>query len=1180
VIPGRALVPIVVALCAICSIHTSAVVRKPSVLIHCARSTVDQWYWWVDLDYLRELHTSGFEVDYTDVHSDLTWERVRRYDVLVIYVSPLDNGAYYDNSPDLPPYRDRFIEIVEKFLASGGGVFLMARSLNADETFLPLIERWGARIPYERIEETDPTNLAPLPRMRGADRIWFTDNVSDSPVSDGVAQVWLPLTRHYAVADTMPIQVSPEWHVVLRGTETSHTVPIDPENETMLAPADALAREGGVREPDLFAIRRYKAGRIAFCAIWPQYSIGQGTRWLYDRRVLSRGVEERASHFGRLIENTLRWLAQPGTTGSEVGGYTADPQRFVPPNERKGVGDAFVRHSLARVADASAAMSAVPAGGTLRRGLIGAQTALGSGNGAVADYAAAAREAGLDFVVFLEDFASLTAAKLETLKQQCRSLSGPDLQLYPGYRLETNTENRIFLFGREVALPPPELLVDGRFNQQYQDRISGAFLEHQSPLIDWLNHRMLASQQVNVGYFGFTERQNGQRVGGLRLYSMLALRLFRDGALVEDNLDAYLTSAAGTIPPVPAAVHLLGSPTGLRKAARTEVGLTYARSRSVDGLWQALGYSDTYTAPNVFTTDGPMIEAWPQARQYYTFAAEDYVARAAYLAAPVVVRSAVGLREIRIYDGERLFRRFLCNGDKEFRHVLELSAGVQRTLVLVAEDVDGGRAVSTALRCWKGGDLTVFFCGDRINHCDGAPLLAKGPGSFQVSRIPLIHGGHTWDGGPRGEHPIMRFTGALRPTLVSDGGREGERGFDNLPILEFADEGSVRVRSVLDRLFDDRIPVVNPWVTFGPLGGPSRLLRAEVAFTAFDRPTVGPHPDLYPGFPTKSGAELSIFESDLTFKQDQSIDSLMLFMQWWYGGPFPVTLVHGRGLEVLKTYDLSPGKRPRHGPVLRTGDWIGCFGAEPSNLSVHVNRGAPLRLEFYGSDDLGTAFFAALDDARVKKNESLHYEMLSVVDPVDSTRRDLERVLGIVDYLTQRRGLNVWRGRASSSGGESPARNGLVELRAVDGAAALRVKRPKRRVDVPLAVRIDGLNPNWSAGVFLRRGYVLGNYGPGRKRFREVGFDREGRVYATFFPDHAQVTEAVIGHPVVCDRDELFIQVTRRDDRGGPASWHVSVNNPTDQEIRATFRTAIDIPGLDLSPRTMTVPPGAYLFLH
>jgi hypothetical protein len=68
----RALVPIIVALCVICSTYTSAAVRKPSVLIHCARSTVDQWYWWVDLDYLRELHASGFEVDYTDVHSDLT----------------------------------------------------------------------------------------------------------------------------------------------------------------------------------------------------------------------------------------------------------------------------------------------------------------------------------------------------------------------------------------------------------------------------------------------------------------------------------------------------------------------------------------------------------------------------------------------------------------------------------------------------------------------------------------------------------------------------------------------------------------------------------------------------------------------------------------------------------------------------------------------------------------------------------------------------------------------------------------------------------------------------------------------------------------------------------------------------------------------------------------------------
>ena len=70
----------------------------------------------------------------------------------------------------------------------------MARSINGDESFRPLIERWGARIPHERIVDDDPANLRPMPRMRGIEKLWFTDGVSDTPVSEGVRQVWLPIT--------------------------------------------------------------------------------------------------------------------------------------------------------------------------------------------------------------------------------------------------------------------------------------------------------------------------------------------------------------------------------------------------------------------------------------------------------------------------------------------------------------------------------------------------------------------------------------------------------------------------------------------------------------------------------------------------------------------------------------------------------------------------------------------------------------------------------------------------------------------------------------------------------------------------------------------------------------------------------------------------------------------------
>ena len=1154
---------------------SSAEARQPSVLVHCARADVSQWYWWVDLDYLKDLHQQGFEVDYTDRHSDFTWERVRQHDVLVIYSVPLQKGKYFDNSPDTPPYRDAFIEVVERFLDSGGGLLLMARSINGDESFRPLIERWGARIPYERIVEDDPENLRPMPRMRGIEKLWFTDGVADTPVSEGVRQVWLPITEHYFAAETMPIEVSPDWTVVLRGGRRSRTIPIDSKEALARRPPGARVREGGVPSPDLFAIRDYKKGRLAFGAIWPQYSIGQGTRWLYERRVLSRGLDGRESHFGKLLENTLRWLAAPRLAASPQTGFVTDPERLLAPNLRPGVRERFVEGSLRSPLDGSKALARAR-GARIQRGLIGATTGPGGGEGSVAEYAEAARAAGLDFVVFLERFGKLDPAEFERLKADCLEHSDEDLQLYPGYRLETNTGNRIFLFGPEIELLPPELIYRGRLNLQYRDPETGTFLVGH-PFQSWMMRSVLSRGGANVGYYGFSDHPKAMPLEDLRLYSVVALRLFRNGKRIEDNLPAYLRSATGTFPAAPVAVHLLEHPKKLREAGEHGTGLTYVRADSTAELRSALSYANLFRSPGLFTSDGPLIETWPQARQYYTFAAEDFVARAARLPSPIAVRSDVGLREIRIYQGERLFRRYLCDGSRRFEHVLELSASAQKTLTLVAEDVNGGVAVSSALRAWKGGDMTPVFCGDRINHCTSMPLLAKGPGSVQVSVTPSIEAGHTWDGGPQGRNPLLRFLNAHRPALRSSKGEEGLRGFNNFAFVELADEGAVRVTSRLETLYDARIPVINAWNTYGPLDGPSHLFRSTATLTVFDRPVVGPAPEMYPGTAVKSGATISLFENRITFLKKQEVETLKLFRQNPFSGPFPVTLVHLRDGARVATLHLAPPNWPKKEIRFLPGDWIGIHGPDGTNSSFHLNRGEALRLRFRPGDDLSIAFDAELAEPRVKRDEVRRYELLSVVDPVDAWGSRDERLRRVARYLDRPGGLELLRG--SRIDGSAPQNRGLLELEADDGAVALRLRAPSERLNLPLPLRVSGLNPRWSAGVLLIEGYVLGNYEPRHGKYREAALDREGRAYFSIFPDRADRTELVLGHPVVCDRDELFIQVTRLDDLPAPGSWSVTLNNPTEREIVTRCRVAFEVPGLALETREYSIPAGAELAL-
>ena len=92
-------------------------------------------------------------------------------------------------------------------------------------------------------------------------------------------------------------------------------------------------------------------------------------------------------------------------------------------------------------------------------GLIGAQTMLSGGKGNVKDYAKAARQAGLDFVVFLEDFAKLDEEELQKLKDDCERYSDGEIMLYPGYRIKVNTGNNMFLYGFPVKFPPQQILV-------------------------------------------------------------------------------------------------------------------------------------------------------------------------------------------------------------------------------------------------------------------------------------------------------------------------------------------------------------------------------------------------------------------------------------------------------------------------------------------------------------------------------------------------------------------------------------------------------------------------------------------------------------------------------------------------------------------------------------------------
>jgi hypothetical protein len=270
----------------------------------------------------------------------------------------------------------------------------------------------------------------------------WTDQIPPSPVSEGVRQIWYPVAHAYNAQQTGPILVDEHWQAVVKGSKTTRTQPVDLAKSSMPVLEKPFSRPGGVLQPDWFAIRSYRRGRIALVNQWRQFSVGSGTRYIFNREVLSQGIQGKPSDFGRLVENTFRWLAEPSLVSGAVGGYATPPDKLIPPNQNPKVKKEYADRFWAYDAKTLGSVTP-PAHLKLFRGLIGAKTALSSGKGSVAEYAAAAKQSKLDFLVFLDDFEKLTPQKLDQLKAECRRSSDQQIQLLPGFTVRNNVENRV-----------------------------------------------------------------------------------------------------------------------------------------------------------------------------------------------------------------------------------------------------------------------------------------------------------------------------------------------------------------------------------------------------------------------------------------------------------------------------------------------------------------------------------------------------------------------------------------------------------------------------------------------------------------------------------------------------------------------------------------------------------------
>jgi hypothetical protein len=284
--------------------------------------------------------------------------------------------------------------------------------------------------------------------------------------------------------------------------------------------------------------------------------------------------------------------------------------------------------------------------------------------------------------------------------------------------------------------------------------------------------------------------------------------------------------------------------------------------------------------------------------------------------------------------------------------------------------------------------------------------------------------------------------------------------------------------------------------------------------------------------------------------------------------------------DTIKSIEITKLTEPK-AFLIGKGDWFALASPRMANSYLFFNRTDPIYLRISNPKLGGNWAVISADMAgrRVKKGDTHIYELASLGFPLDTTIKTKDDFVYMVNYLEKPDGMELIRGKKCDYG------YGLVELDNEDHAVEFIIPKPERNTNLTLPVRISGLNSRWSAGLFLREGYVKGLYGKGKDRYTHLGIDVFGYAYVPVYVDLAERTWIMAGHPVVADSPEgkeLFIQVTALTGGTGdpPAkyTWAIEVNNPTDRTISTTLRKVMDLPGLeDLTTKKLDIKPGEHI---
>jgi len=1101
--------------------------------------------------YLRKnmarLSRLGYPVayySYNDFYNRKSADFIQAFDVVVLLDQP---GIDYQGTQKLRPTTVAMYEEIRKLLKAGGGLMVFTSPGEVYmKSFDALMSPYGLYTMTGCLVDENPT-------LTTYGMLWcaYTKEIKPHPLCKGVKGFWYPIgakkggnTNFDTLrnANTVPFDIDKNWIALasVRATTSfkSFSAQEGADNPWLQQKRFTTMKTDPV---PLVAIREgvEGAGRAAVCGINMALTNFCAGNMVYDGICTGKGTDGKASDLDKLLMNILDWLGERSMNSGRRTITTSIKDSFAIPEfkwpEPLSVSD--VRPLLPNPDQFE--------------GIIGVRSRYSGGKSTVDEYAKVARELGIQYLVFLEDFSNLKREDFDKFKQECEKYSSNDLILIPGIRIQNDLGIWYFGFRKGLKLPQESYLKPGT-----------RLILHYKPVPG--QYRWAVDNGGRSGMACGNFRLSEKKPSGVPpedynvLNPFISLYTYKNGKLVDTMLDTYLKCAARTEWVSPITIHLIDSAKELRKEWKSNHFKTvYLRDKGqgLDGFKDKIGDRFAFL-PTSYVTNGPKIEEWRSTGHDCGGGWWDWTRYRRFV--KMTVSSEVGLKEIRVMDGQRLVRRFLPQGAKRFEHTLVLTYNNMSNNILIVTDNKGRQAISDEE--WsKNQLLQLTWCADRNNMLSyaglPAPKSASGStagnyptpwnlekGGFRENLVPAVNQDRSrlphFDGQPMW---VARVSPA--PVVITEQKSEGDNRIAR-DIGRDICSPDVAIQTASCRLvYDKSVKRPHPW-TRGPLV-PMEMFNADLRYITFSHAGHLPAPVILEG--------RIKFLKDISFGSKRRMGIRVLTMTAWnqWGGYNTAAIQYSKTGNLVTHISYTNEPTSSSDGAFNKGAYIyfypSMFGSV-GLMSLDENLIYKYRNKYVhiGYDTRGKSY---------KAGDELHYRILVFVsgfDEVASTRlpEALRSQLGMNKKGAVSYTVNVEHGTVKSK----------EYMLTIDGDGvgfAGEILLPLH-FPVSLPIVVENLNDRWTSVLYDREA----------KRMRPLGM-HDNKAYCHRAPTERK-GKIFIGHPFTLDESNLYLSVVQTNKK----ELTVQIHNPTDKKITTTVRRSLFFDMIQCDNFKVTVPAG------